>query len=223
MKKLTTIITLTAAVALISCDNVKRNPSASYMPDMGHSRAFETYSDESELKEAGVNFNSTPVAGAVARGEEMPFPIKKDRAGDTASYFASKSVPNPIKTMSEAEMKEAERLYLIHCGICHGQNADGNGPLYKGGDGPYPAAPRNLTDEYSVSMPDGQMFYSITYGKNLMGPYASQVNRKERWMIINYIRHKQGKTFDAGNSNSQQTAAKTEETKKEEPKTAETK
>ncbi len=220
MKKVTIILALTASVAFVSCDRVQRNPSASYMPDMGHSRALETYSDESELKEAGINFNNTPVSGALARGEEMPFPIKKDKAGDTASYFASRSVPNPIKTMSEAELKEAERLYLIHCGICHGQNADGNGPLYKGGDGPYPAAPRNLTDEYSVSMPDGQMFYSITYGKNLMGPYASQVNRKERWMIINYIRHKQGKTFDAGSKDATQTAgvAPKEETKKDETK-----
>ena len=41
-------------------------------------------------------------------------------------------------------MKEAERLYLVNCGICHGPKLDGNGPLWKDGDGPYPSAPKNL-------------------------------------------------------------------------------
>jgi SNF family Na+-dependent transporter len=34
-------------------------------------------------------------------------------------------------------------------------------------------------------MPEGQMFYSMTYGKNLMGSYASQLTRDQRWAIIN--------------------------------------
>jgi hypothetical protein len=37
-------------------------------------------------------------------------------------------------------------------------------------------------------MPEGQMFYSVTYGKNLMGSYASQLTRKQRWMVIAYIK-----------------------------------
>jgi len=43
----------------------------------------------------------------------------------------------------------------------------------------------------TLNMPDGQMFYSVTYGKNMMGSYASQLNRKQRWEIIYYIKHKQ--------------------------------
>jgi hypothetical protein len=41
------------------------------------------------------------------------------------------------------------------------------------------------------AMAEGTMFYSITYGKNLMGSYASQVSPKQRWMIIHYIKSKQ--------------------------------
>jgi hypothetical protein len=40
-------------------------------------------------------------------------------------------------------------------------------------------------------MPAGQMFYSVAYGKNLMGSYASQLSRKQRWMVIKYIKDKQ--------------------------------
>ena len=35
------------------------------------------------------------------------------------------------------------------------------------------------------------MFYSITYGKNMMGSYASQLTDKQRWMIIHYIKAQQ--------------------------------
>jgi hypothetical protein len=42
------------------------------------------------------------------------------------------------------------------------------------------------------NMPEGQMFYSATYGKNKMGSYASQLNTKQRWMVIAYIKSKQG-------------------------------
>jgi hypothetical protein len=37
------------------------------------------------------------------------------------------------------------------------------------------------------------MFYSITFGKNLMGSYASQLSPKQRWQVIRYIKTKQGK------------------------------
>ena len=81
---------------------------------------------------------------------------------------------------------------MINCGICHGTKLDGNGPLYKGGEGPYPAKPATLVgDPKYAAMPEGQMFYSVMYGKNLMGSYASQLNRKQRWQIIKYIKLKQ--------------------------------
>jgi hypothetical protein len=40
-------------------------------------------------------------------------------------------------------------------------------------------------------MPDGQMFYSVTYGKNAMGSYASQLTTKQRWMVIHFVKGKQ--------------------------------
>ena len=44
--------------------------------------------------------------------------------------------------------------------------------------------------KYDV-MPEGQMFYSVTYGKNKMGSYASQLDTRQRWMVIEYIKSKQ--------------------------------
>jgi len=116
-----------------------------------------------------------------------------DKVGDTANYVASRNIPNPLPALSAVDYLEAARLYLVNCGICHGEKLDGNGPLFNGGNGPYPAAPKNLMADPVVSkMPDGQMFYSVTYGKNAMGSYASQLSTKQRWMIIHYIKEKQG-------------------------------
>jgi len=180
------------AIATVSCNDIKRTPGSVYMPDMAYSRAYETYADHSNLAEKGINYNNLPVAGTLARGKEMPFPYAKDKAGDTTNYVASKSVVNPIDSLSKKDLAEAERLYLINCGICHGAALNGNGPLYKDGNGPYPAKPATLVgDAKYENMPAGQMFYSVAYGKNLMGSYASQLSRHQRWMIIKYIKNKQ--------------------------------
>jgi mono/diheme cytochrome c family protein len=193
MKKISIIaITFLTAVVIISCSDVKRKPGSVYMPDMAYSRAYETYADHSNLAEAGIFYNNQPVAGTIARGEELPFHIAKDEAGDTTNYTASKSVKNPIDSLTAAQYKETERLYLINCGICHGPKLNGNGPLYKDGNGPYAAKPATLVgDAKYEAMPEGQMFYSITYGKNMMGSYASQLSRKQRWQVIRYIKLKQ--------------------------------
>jgi len=194
MKRSTIVFCGLAAllIAAIGCSDVKRTPGKVYMPDMANSRAYETYSANPVFADGRTS--QGPVAGTVKRGEEYPVHIEMDKTGDTANYFASRALPNPFDSLGADQMKETERLYLINCGICHGPKLDGNGPLWKDGDGPYPAKPAALVgDAKYESMPAGQMFYSITYGKNLMGSYASQLTAKQRWQVITYIKSKQGK------------------------------
>jgi mono/diheme cytochrome c family protein len=195
MKKLIIASLVIIVVTLaVSCSEVQRNPGRIYMPDMAYSRAYETYATTEELKaellKKGIHFSNTPVPGTIKRGELLPFLITKDAPGDSTNYVASKKVKNPLTSMDTVE---AERLYLVNCAICHGPKLDGNGPLYKGGDGPFPAAPANFVggDPKYKDMPEGQMFYSATYGKNKMGSYASQLNTEQRWMVIAYVKSKQ--------------------------------
>ena len=194
MKRSTIVFCGLAAllIAAIGCSDVKRTPGKVYMPDMANSRAYETYSANPVFADGRTS--QGPVVGTVKRGDEYPVHIEMDNIGDTANYYASRSLPNPFDSLDADQMKETERLYLINCGICHGAKLDGNGPLWKDGDGPFPAKPAALIgDTKYESMPAGQMFYSITYGKNLMGGYASQITAKQRWEIITYIKSKQGK------------------------------
>lgn len=179
---------LTTVVVLIGCSNVRRDPGTVYMPDMSYSRAYETYASTEALTQAGVNYTATPVSGTIARGEMAAYPYKNDSAG----YAMSASVKNPLE-VAAVDLKEAERLYLVNCGICHGKKLDGNGPLWNDGNGPYPSKPIALVgDAKYEAMAEGTMFHSLTYGKNAMGSYASQLSTKQRWMVITYVKSKQG-------------------------------
>lgn len=192
---------LLTGLIVASCSDVRRTPGWVYMPDMAYSRALETYAkpdstkfttDLSELGEGKIYYTAYPVTGTMARGDGLPFPYSIDKPGDTTNYIASKQFQNPLPVLTDVQMKDAERLYLINCAICHGMKLDGNGPLYKDGNGPFPSKPATLVgDPRYESMPEGQMFYSVTYGKNAMGSYASQITMKQRWMIIDYIKAQQ--------------------------------
>ena len=179
-------------IGLVACSGVQRNPGRIYMPDMTYSRAYETYASTEDLAKEGVHYDHMPVPGTIARGEEMPFPLAKDAPGDSTNYVAAKQVKDPLPALDSADMHEASRLFNINCAICHGAKLDGNGPLWKDGSGPFSAHPAQLVGgaQYMV-MPEGQMFYSVTYGKNMMGSYASQLTRKQRWMVIQYIKSQQ--------------------------------
>jgi mono/diheme cytochrome c family protein len=199
MKKVSIISVLVLVIATVGCNDVKRHPGRVYMPDMGYSRAYETYASTTNLDSHGIKYTRMPVPGTVKRGDVFPFPIAKDKQGDTTNYVLSKQVTNPLSKLEAKDMAEAERLYLVNCGICHGTKLDGNGPLYNGGNGPFAAAPKNLVADAGVkAMPDGQMFYSITYGKGQMGPYGPQLSTKQRWMIVDYINSKQDEANGGG-------------------------
>jgi hypothetical protein len=192
MKKLSIIVVLALAVTVWSCSDVKREQNRVYMPDMAYSRAIETYSDIDTLAAQGIRYTRMPVPGTVKRGELAPFSLPPDKPGETTNYELSKQLVNPLPPMTEEQKKEAERLYLVNCGICHGAALDGNGPLYNGGKGPYAAQPANLaTGADYVKMPIGQMFYSVTYGKGQMGSYASQLSSTQRWMVVQYVKDQQ--------------------------------
>jgi mono/diheme cytochrome c family protein len=51
--------------------------------------------------------------------------------------------------------------------------------------------PPSLLAERALRMADGQMYHIITFGQGNMAAYASQVEREDRWRVINYVRELQ--------------------------------
>ncbi len=193
---------ISVAAAFTACAD-KRSPGRAYMPDMTYSRAYETYSEtETRLRNSSVVneggpvpfYNSRPVKGTIARGDAGNYTQPNDLNG----YTNSVNVKSPLDPAT-INLKEAERLYLVNCGICHGTKLDGNGPLYNDGNGPYTAKPATLVgDPVQEAMPEGRIFHVVTYGKGAMGSYASQLTTKQRWMVVAYVKGKQTKGKPAG-------------------------
>ncbi len=214
MKKNTIITVLLLSIAglavMTGCDN-KRKPGKIYMPDMAYSRALETYAPldsmffTTDKKNPGdeIYYNSKPVDGTIGRGELFPYTLPNDSAG----YAMSAQVKNPLPPLVGKDSLEAARLFNINCGICHGAGAQGNGPISTSGK---IGGIANLTLPNYVAMADGTMFHSINYGKNLMGSYAPQLSRKQRWQMVQYIRALQPKEAAVAGTTTAIVAAKTD-------------
>jgi mono/diheme cytochrome c family protein len=175
-------IILIFTLGLFSCSTDHTKPGKVYMPDMSYSRAYEFYSYNPNYKN-GITAQA-PVVGTIARGGAMPNHLLEN---DTNAFNALKY----DGSFSLDQIKEGGRIYSIHCGVCHGNNLDGNGPLYNGGEGKYPAAPANFKLPKYLTMSAGTMYHAIMYGKNLMGSYASQLDEKQRWAVLAYIKQQQ--------------------------------
>ncbi len=201
MKKIKILIAFLLMATLVtvfeSCDS-KREPGKIYMPDMTYSRAYEAYAPNN-LKDENINYIPYPVEGTIRRGDLFPFTLSKDSAG----YAQSRDVKDPLPPLDTVQMGEAQRLFNINCAICHGPKLDAQGPLSTGGKIP---AVANLTLKQYVDMPVGTMFYSVTYGKNNMGSYASQLTRTQRWMVIQYVKSQQVKGSEATTTDSTTTS-----------------
>lgn len=188
-------------VALAACNSGKhRDPGHIYMPDMEYSRAYDAYSENPNF--ADNQSSRLPVPGTIKRGAMLPYHIP----GNDSGYAYAGVVKNPL-TVNDSILAEGERLFNIYCGICHGEKLDGNGPLYKDGSGPYPAAPANFIAGPKSTLPEGTIFWVATYGKGQMGSYASQLNARQRWMVVAYIKsvQRKGGSTPAGEDSTQQT------------------
>ena len=135
------------------------------------------------------------VVGAVARGETRLDTHLENGVVDGA--WAT-SVPDAIELDLEF-MKRGQGRFNIYCAPCHGWNGMGNGPvnaramdLMNNSQGPPDGTSwtqaRNLHDPGWSEQPIGQIYNTVTNGKNSMAGYASQVSLEDRWAISVYVK-----------------------------------
>lgn len=182
-----------AAYFLVACQANGDFPGREYMPDMTHSKAYEPYVEGRTVMIDGDSVQLfpnnqaalKPVAGTVARGY-VPYYFE-----DTPEGYeeAGKALVNPLNVMDEAVLEQGKVAYEVNCAICHGAKGAADGAIVK--NGAYPAPPPSYFREDILVLPEGKMFHSIHYGKNLMGSYASQLTKEERWAVVAYIKNMQ--------------------------------
>lgn len=121
-----------------------------------------------------------PVQGTIARGAfYQDLPIYTGREPGTTNFVTLLPVP-----VTSGLLARGRERYTIHCAMCHGAVGDGKGITAK-----YQmVGMANFHEQRLVAMTDGEIFNTITHGKNLMGAYGSTVNPHDRWAIIAYMR-----------------------------------
>lgn len=87
-------------------------------------------------------------------------------------------------TIEMADLQRGKERYNINCAICHGPAGYGDGVVKDFGL----STIVTLQDERIRAMADGEIFNTITHGKNNMGAYGANVSIDDRWRIIAYLR-----------------------------------
>ena len=146
----------------------------------------------------------SPVAGTVPIGYEMP--TKSEALNTSAAAIGSYSHPRasfsagtdyyntgkmgdhwgtgiPLEVTREL-MQRGQQRFNITCAMCHGAAAKGNGITKQYGL----ATVVTLQDDRIRKMSDGEIFNTITNGKNTMMAYGPNIIVTDRWAIIAYLR-----------------------------------
>ncbi|HUG12734.1 MAG TPA: cytochrome c [Opitutaceae bacterium] len=87
-------------------------------------------------------------------------------------------------TIDETLVRRGQNRYMIYCAPCHGAVGDGNGITKSYGMG----ATVTLLDERLRTMVSGEIFNTITNGKNTMRPYGDKLDAQDRWAVVAYVR-----------------------------------
>ena len=81
-------------------------------------------------------------------------------------------------------MERGRERFNITCAMCHGATATGNGITKQYGL----ATVVTLQDDRIRKMADGEIFNTLTNGKNTMMAYGPNIMVADRWAIIAYLR-----------------------------------
>jgi mono/diheme cytochrome c family protein len=177
------------------------DPGYEYAPegDMYHSIPYDPmsqYDNNVTFKNPRSNSNPynpdsmsmrMPVKGTVARNKlAYYFPYKNT----PEDYERVAGLQNPAGTDTKT-VAEGKQMYETYCWQCHGSESSPKGSLVSAGKFPPPTWDFERKS-LLTTLPEGRMFFSITYGRNLMGPHGSIVQPDQRWKIIRYLKSAAG-------------------------------
>ncbi len=155
---------LAAALALIvmaGCESSSRRPPREVFPDMKRQAKYKPQQEDTFFADARAT--RAPVPGTVSRELYEP-------------------APRPA--MSAALVTRGQERFDIYCSACHDRTGSGRGIVATRGGW----LANNLTEDRIRQFSDEQIFDTITNGKRTMPAYRFQVNQRDRWAIVAYVR-----------------------------------
>jgi len=162
--------------------SMTRRPPFEIFPDMDRQAKLGPQTAAAFFKDHMSS--QLPVPGTVARGssfEESIFTTGK--VPGSTNWVETNALP-----ITGTLLARGQERFNINCSPCHGAAGDGKGITTKFGMGVIADLHDAKPPRRVVQQADGEIFNTITFGKNLMGPYGPNVPPEDRWAIIAYLR-----------------------------------
>ena len=182
--------TVLAIVGIAGCRGSKsRRPPLYIFPDMKRQPRLRPQTSDSFFDDG--RSSRLPVSGTIPRSEPLHVgdrlvyewqdsPVNTGRITGTTNFI--ENLPLPVTAQMLSRGRED---FDINCAVCHSRLGDGSGVPKRIGA---MAVVANLHDKRIVELPDGELFNTLSYGKNLMPSYAANIAVEDRWAVIAYLR-----------------------------------
>lgn len=119
------------------------------------------------------------VAGTVARGE-----LREDIAFETGKDENGQFIAEVPLELSRELLERGQGRFNIYCTPCHARTGNGDGMVVQRGF----KKPPSFHIERLREAPSGHFFDVMTNGFGAMPSYAVQIEPRDRWAIVAYLR-----------------------------------
>ncbi len=179
-----------ATISIAGCRGTKsRRPPLYIFPDMKRQPKLRPQTSNGFFGD-GLS-SRPPVPGTIPRSDPLRVgdqqfyawqdsPVITGRVPGTTNFI--ENLPLPVTAQM---LRRGQEVFNIDCAACHSRLGDGNGVPKRIGA---MAVVANLHDQRIVELTDGELFNTISYGKNLMPGYAANIAIEDRWSVIAYLR-----------------------------------
>ncbi|MFN3325185.1 MAG: c-type cytochrome [Bryobacteraceae bacterium] len=168
---------LLASVVMSGCaGNTTRSAPVEIFPDMDRQAKYKPQMAGPFFEDGRAS--RRPVPGTVAIGY-----LKEDESfhsGVNGNMYVGR---NPLPIDAELLARGRQR-YDIYCSPCHSRVGSEVGIVGKRSMW----LPTNLQEDRIREMPDGEIFSVISEGRRQMPAYRFQIEARDRWAIVAYMR-----------------------------------
>jgi len=190
-------LTFAGILALVGFRGTRfQNPPIQLVPDMKHQPKFIT--QHASRFFADGRADHLPVPGTVPIGYSLSGRYYQTGVNNlsSSSGFTSQSSYRDTGTLGEFYgdgipltvtrqlLERGRERYNIYCSVCHDRVGTGTGIAKVFGL----VTVASLQDDRLRNQPDGQIYSTITHGKNTMGAYGPSIAVDDRWAIVAYLR-----------------------------------
>ncbi len=177
--------TVPFALAFKARHATSHEPRIHVVPDMDFQQKFKAQTENEFFEDE--RSTRAPIEGTVPNGElHDDDHLYRGKVGDAwAATFPQSIAP------TEQTLARGQQRFGIYCAPCHGLVAKGDGMVTKRAEALAEGTwvpPTDLTQDSIRTQPVGQIFNTITHGIRNMPAYAPQIDPKDRWAIVMYVR-----------------------------------